>query len=86
MYQPHGRYRYAYGVNWRAAAAMIVSVTLTLPGLVNNINPQIHVGVGTRLFDIECILGLSTISVFLPLVLALNPAGCTAYTGVCHVL
>ncbi|KAI0282962.1 hypothetical protein BC826DRAFT_1061779, partial [Russula brevipes] len=57
MYQPHGRHRYAYGVNWRAAAAMIVSVPLTLPGPVNNINPKIHVGVGTGLFDIAYILG-----------------------------
>jgi hypothetical protein len=65
---------------------MIVSVPLTLPGLVNDINPKIHVGVGTRLFDIAYILGVSTISVFLPLGLALNPAGCSAYTGICRVL
>ncbi|KAI0289682.1 hypothetical protein BC826DRAFT_1030878, partial [Russula brevipes] len=52
--------------NWRAAAAAIVSVPLTLPGLVNNIDPKIQVGVGTRLFDIAYILGVSTISVVLP--------------------
>jgi len=38
---------------------MIVSVPPTLPGLVNSINPDIHVGVGTRLFDIAYILGVS---------------------------
>src|SRR6266851_3554729 len=38
--------------NWRAAAAMIVSVPLTLPGLIHSINNKIHVDVvGTRLFD-----------------------------------
>jgi hypothetical protein len=40
---------------------MIVSVPLTLPGLANTINPKIHVGVGTRLFDIAYILGVSTL-------------------------
>ena len=38
---------------------MTVSVALTLPGLVNSINPKIHVGVGTRLFDIAYLLEVS---------------------------
>lgn len=59
MYRPHGRYRYQYGVNWRAAAAMIVSVPPTMPGLINSINTNIHVGVSTRLFDIAYLLGFS---------------------------
>ncbi|KAH9976618.1 cytosine-purine permease [Lactifluus volemus] len=62
MYQPHGRYRYISGVNWRAAAAMIVSVSLTFPGLINNINPNVQVGVGARLFDISYLLGLTLAS------------------------
>jgi NCS1 family nucleobase:cation symporter-1 len=40
---------------------MIVSVPLTLPGLVNSINPNIRVGVGKRLFDIAYMLGVSAI-------------------------
>jgi len=56
MYRPRGRYRYTHGVNWRAAIAMIVSVPLTLPGLVNTIDTNIHVGIGTRLFDIAFLL------------------------------
>ena len=43
---------------------MIVSVPPTLPGLVNSINPDIHVGVGTRLFDIAYILGVSATFIF----------------------
>jgi NCS1 family nucleobase:cation symporter-1 len=62
MYRPHGRYRYTYGANWRAAAAMIVSVPLTLPGLINSINTNIHVGVGARLFDIAYLLGFTLAS------------------------
>ena len=50
--------------NWRAAAAMILPVSLTLPGLVNNIDPNIHVGVGTRLFDIAYMLGVSVVLIF----------------------
>lgn len=48
--------------NWRAAAAMIVSVPLTLPGLIHSINDKIHVDVvGTRLFDIAYLLGVSVV-------------------------
>jgi len=48
--------------NWRAAVAMVVPVSLTLPGLFNNINPDIHVGVVTRrLFDISYMLGVSVV-------------------------
>ncbi|KAI9512129.1 NCS1 nucleoside transporter family [Russula earlei] len=62
MYRPHGRYRYTYGVNWRAVAALMVTVPLTLPGLVNSINKNIHVGVGARLFDIAYLLGFTLAS------------------------
>ncbi|KAI0258157.1 NCS1 nucleoside transporter family [Gloeopeniophorella convolvens] len=63
MYQPHGRYRYFHGMNWRAAAALITSIPLTLPGLINSINTNIHVGVGARLFDIAYILGFTIASI-----------------------
>lgn len=32
LYQSHGRYRYEAGFNWRAAAAMMVSLAPNLPG------------------------------------------------------
>ena len=50
--------------NWRAAAALVVSVPLTLPGLINSINPKINVGVGTRLFDIAYLLEVSVHPLF----------------------
>lgn len=43
---------------------MMVSVPLTLPGLVNSINPNIRVGVGARLFDIAYMLGVSATFIF----------------------
>jgi len=50
--------------NWRAALAMIVSVPFTLPGLVHSINTNIHVGIGTRLFDIAFLLEVGAPSLF----------------------
>ncbi|KAF4616222.1 hypothetical protein G7Y89_g15185 [Cudoniella acicularis] len=33
LYNPDGRYRYWYGINWRALAALIIAVSPNLPGL-----------------------------------------------------
>ncbi|KIW99779.1 uncharacterized protein Z518_10707 [Rhinocladiella mackenziei CBS 650.93] len=44
LYQPHGRYRFCYGVNWRALVALVVSITPALPGLAYNVNPNVHIG------------------------------------------
>ncbi|MCJ1416074.1 hypothetical protein MMC32_002409 [Xylographa parallela] len=40
LYNPYGRYRYAGGVNWRAAVAFIIAVGPLLPGLAYSINPS----------------------------------------------
>jgi NCS1 family nucleobase:cation symporter-1 len=32
LYRRHGRYRYNYGVNWRAAVALLTSLVPNLPG------------------------------------------------------
>ena len=53
-----------FAQNWRAAAAMLVSVPPTMPGLIHSINTNIHVGVGTRLFDIAYLLGVSASAPF----------------------
>jgi cytosine/uracil/thiamine/allantoin permease len=46
--------------NWRAAAALLVSVPPTFPGLINSINAKIYIGTaGERLFDIAYLLGVS---------------------------
>ncbi|KAG9311061.1 cytosine-purine [Chiua virens] len=73
MYDPHGRYRYIGGFNWRAVLAVLVTVGPTFPGLINAINPTIDVGHVTRLFDIAWLYGFvvaSTVyyitSVFFP--------------------
>ncbi|KAJ7143683.1 permease for cytosine/purines, uracil, thiamine, allantoin-domain-containing protein [Mycena epipterygia] len=52
MYDPHGRYRSWNGINWRAAVALLFSVTPILSGLAASINPSINVGNASKLFDI----------------------------------
>ncbi|KIM34307.1 hypothetical protein M408DRAFT_325742 [Serendipita vermifera MAFF 305830] len=59
LYKPHGRYRYHGGVNWRALAALIVSVPPNLPGLINAINPAIDVGGGIYPYNIAWLLGFT---------------------------
>ncbi|KAF6750808.1 cytosine-purine permease [Ephemerocybe angulata] len=57
MYDPNGIYRYWNGINWRAAAALLASVTPNLPGLINNINPKIAVGNARYLFNVSWLFG-----------------------------
>ncbi|KAJ2915121.1 hypothetical protein MD484_g5316, partial [Candolleomyces efflorescens] len=59
MYDPHGIYRYWNGINWRAAVALLVSVTPNLPGLIHNINAQIPVGNASYLFNVAWIFGFA---------------------------
>ncbi|MCJ1394700.1 hypothetical protein MMC18_007580 [Xylographa bjoerkii] len=40
LYDPNGRYRYAGGVNWRAAVAFLIAVGPLLPGLAYSIDPS----------------------------------------------
>lgn len=44
LYDPRGIYRYTGGVNWRAAATLVLTITPNLPGLINAINPDVPIG------------------------------------------
>jgi hypothetical protein len=57
-----------------------------MPGLINSINTNIRVGVGTRLFDLAYLLGVSTL---IPFGSALNSTFqscrvlyCTVHSGI----
>jgi NCS1 family nucleobase:cation symporter-1 len=51
-----------YGLqNWRAAAAMVVSVPPTFPGLIDSIKASANVGAGPHLFDIAYTLGVRSL-------------------------
>ncbi|OIW23878.1 putative uracil permease [Coniochaeta ligniaria NRRL 30616] len=58
LYQPHGRYRYWYGINWRAVVAMLVSVTPQLPGLVNAVNPSLPIGGAVYIANLNWYYGI----------------------------
>jgi cytosine/uracil/thiamine/allantoin permease len=57
LYQPHGIYRYTWGINWRAIVAFVVGVVPNLPGFIQSINPSIDVGVGARPYTFGWLLG-----------------------------
>jgi hypothetical protein len=52
--------------NWRAALAILISVSPNLPGLINSINPTIKVGGAIHLFDFAWLFGVSFMFVILP--------------------
>lgn len=59
LYRRRARYRYWRGMNWRAAAAFLVSVTPNVPGLTNAVNPDVIIGDGIRhLYNVNYIWGL----------------------------
>jgi NCS1 family nucleobase:cation symporter-1 len=62
LYNPIGRYRYWYGINWRAFVAFIVSVGPNLPGLAYSINPNgTHVNAGIlNLYTFDWLFGFVT--------------------------
>lgn len=43
LYRRHGRYRYSYGVNWRAAAALLISLVPNLPGYFSQLDRRVQV-------------------------------------------
>ncbi|KAK5127778.1 hypothetical protein LTR85_004894 [Meristemomyces frigidus] len=66
LYDPHGRYRYQYGVNWRAMVVMILIIVPMLPGLGYAVSPEtVRVSIGiTHLYDISWLYGYHA-SIFL---------------------
>lgn len=43
-----GRYWYTAGINWRALVTLLCTVTPTLPGLANAINPSLTISQGAK--------------------------------------
>jgi len=52
LYQPHGRYSYVSGVNWRAIAAMLFSIGPTMPSLAKNIDASVDIGGAVYIADL----------------------------------
>ena len=58
MYHPQGRYRYHYGINWRAVVAFAASLGPTLPGLAYNVNPNLKIGGAIYIADLNWYYGI----------------------------
>ncbi|KKY28539.1 putative ncs1 allantoate transporter [Phaeomoniella chlamydospora] len=59
LYNPQGRYRYDYGINWRAALAFLLAVGPNLPGLAYSISPNsTHITSGAKnLYSFDWLYG-----------------------------
>lgn len=58
LYRRHARYRYDFGVNWRAVMAFLVSVVPNVPGLAKAVNPSINISAGVEhIHDINYLYG-----------------------------
>ena len=66
LYNPDGRYRYWYGINWRALIAFCISVGPNLPGLAYSIaGDSVHIMTGAKnLYSFDWLFGFTT-SIFL---------------------
>jgi len=70
LYDPHGRYRYVYGVNWQGLVAFLIAVCPNLPGLANSIN-GISISAGAKhLYAFDWLYGFVS-SVFVYTVLSM---------------
>lgn len=57
LYDPYGRYRYWYGINWQGLVAFLVPISPLLPGLANSIN-ETAISTGTKnLYSFDWIFG-----------------------------
>lgn len=69
LYDPHGRYRYWYGINWRAMLAFLLALGPNLPGLVNAVGSSaggshIHITDGAKhIYSFDWLFGF-VMSVF----------------------
>ncbi|KAI0173533.1 permease for cytosine/purines, uracil, thiamine, allantoin-domain-containing protein [Hypoxylon sp. FL1284] len=62
LYDPHGRYAYRAGWNWRAVVAMLVAVGPVMPGLAANVNPSLYIGGAKYLGDLVWYYGFLSAS------------------------
>jgi NCS1 family nucleobase:cation symporter-1 len=63
LYDPHGRYRYWYGINWRALVAFLAAFLPNFPGLINAVagstgGSAVHISEGAQnLYKFDWLFG-----------------------------
>lgn len=72
LYDPHGRYRYWYGINWQGMVAFVLGMSPNLPGLAHSITPKASpVSAGAQhIYDFGWLYGFTS-SIFIYTVLNL---------------
>jgi nucleobase:cation symporter-1, NCS1 family len=77
LYNPHGRYRYTGGFNWRAVVVMLVIIVPMLPGLGYAVSPEtVNVPTGLiHLYDISWLYGYHASMFLYWLFNVISPAG-----------
>lgn len=61
LYDPYGRYRYWYGINWQGLLAFLLAVGPNLPGLAYSINASSNISVGAKhLYSFDWLYGFVT--------------------------
>lgn len=64
LYRRYARYRYWYGLNWRAAVAFVISVTPNVPGLARAVNSSISLPSGIiHVYNMNYLYGLISAAV-----------------------
>lgn len=63
LYDPHGRYEYWKGTNWRAVTALLVAVAPNLPGLAHDVNPGLHIGGAVYIYYLNYLVGFGLAAV-----------------------
>lgn len=69
LYDPLGRYRYFYGVNWQGLVAFLLALCPNIPGLAYAINSNNHITTGAKhLYTICWLYGfVSSITIYVTL-------------------
>lgn len=62
LYDPHGRYRYWRGINFRAVVALLVAVAPNLPGLAHDVTPSLPIGGAVYIYYMNYAVGFGLAS------------------------
>ena len=87
LYRAHGRYRYnAFGTNWRAVVAFLISIVPNIPGMAAQVNPALKgkVGGAEKIYDMFYLWGFSSAFVIYCLLSYIWPAPETLTPATIH--
>ncbi|KAM0746563.1 uridine permease-like protein Fui1 [Meredithblackwellia eburnea MCA 4105] len=57
LYDPHGRYRYGWGCNWRAIAGLVCAIGPNVPGMAHALNSKVQIGGAKYIYSVGVLWG-----------------------------